>query len=233
MEYRALVLILYCAIVCAAVEQKLYGGVKYEMGGKEDQENIKNLMSKLSTQDDSESGDGEGSGKSTDDTESSGSGSGEGMDNNDSNVPSIIVITTEKPKKTVTKEKIKSKASSTVMVINNGDTTEKPRKKTTTKENNDPLDAKKPTVDPRNDVRRATIDDGGSNDNDVETGVNFTVGIIIGVVVGAILAILVIVFLVYRLRKKDEGSYSLDEPSSQAFIRDEKSNPGQGKEYFA
>lgn len=65
-----------------------------------------------------------------------------------------------------------------------------------------------------------------------KSGVNFTVGIIIGVVVGAILAILIIVFLVYRLRKKDEGSYSLDEQSSTAFIRSE-ADKGKGKEYYA
>ncbi|XP_065652565.1 syndecan-2-B [Hydra vulgaris] len=51
-----------------------------------------------------------------------------------------------------------------------------------------------------------------------QPGINFTLGIIIGVVVGAVLAILVIIFLVYRLRKKDEGSYSLEEQSTQAFI---------------
>lgn len=231
MEFRALILIFCCALVCAAVEQKYDSAVKYEMGGKEDKENIKNLML-INSQDDSESGDGEGSGtgNTIDDTESSGSGSGEGMDNNNNSPNIIVTATTEKPKKTATKStKTKSKVSSTVVDINTGDTTVKPRKKTTTKESNDPDDVEKPTVDPRNDLQRATA----QNNDDVETGVNFTVGIIIGVVVGAILAILVIVFLVYRLRKKDEGSYSLDEPSSQAFIRDEKSNPGQGKEYFA
>ena len=41
---------------------------------------------------------------------------------------------------------------------------------------------------------------------------SFATGIIIGVVAGVILALLVILFLVYRLRKMDEGPYSLEEP---------------------
>lgn len=33
-----------------------------------------------------------------------------------------------------------------------------------------------------------------------------------GCVVGLLCAILVVMFIVYRMRKKDEGSYPLDEP---------------------
>lgn len=33
-----------------------------------------------------------------------------------------------------------------------------------------------------------------------------------GAVVGLLFAILVVMFIVYRMRKKDEGSYALDEP---------------------
>lgn len=73
---------------------------------------------------------------------------------------------------------------------------------------------------------------GAKDSKNGKSGVNFTVGIIIGVVVGAILAILIIVFLVYRLRKKDEGSYSLDEQSSTAYLRGE-TDKEKGKEYFA
>lgn len=75
------------------------------------------------------------------------------------------------------------------------------------------------------------IDDSGM----VNSGVNFTVAIIVGVVVGAILSILIIVFLVYRLRKKDEGSYSLDEQSSAMLRNDTDSPPpkGKGEEYYA
>jgi syndecan 2 len=33
-----------------------------------------------------------------------------------------------------------------------------------------------------------------------------------GAVVGLLCAILLVMFIVYRMRKKDEGSYALDEP---------------------
>jgi hypothetical protein len=35
-----------------------------------------------------------------------------------------------------------------------------------------------------------------------------------GAVVGLLCAILLVFFIVYRMRKKDEGSYALDEPKS-------------------
>lgn len=38
------------------------------------------------------------------------------------------------------------------------------------------------------------------------------VAVIGGAVVGLLCAILVVMFIVYRMRKKDEGSYALDEP---------------------
>ena len=65
-----------------------------------------------------------------------------------------------------------------------------------------------------------------------EPAISFTTGIIIGVVVGALLAVLVILLLVYRLRKKDEGSYSLEEPIT-GYTKQEPGSPTSGKEYFA
>ena len=62
--------------------------------------------------------------------------------------------------------------------------------------------------------------------------ISFTTGIIIGVVVGALLAVLVILLLVYRLRKKDEGSYSLEEPIT-GYTKQEPGSPVSGKEYLA
>ena len=105
------------------------------------------------------------------------------------------------------------------------------------------------SVDPSNPRRNITevtssneIPEVGESRNDNEplddsalanSGVNFTVAIIVGVVVGAILSILIIVFLVYRLRKKDEGSYSLDEQST-AMLRADTDSPPKGKEeYYA
>lgn len=50
-----------------------------------------------------------------------------------------------------------------------------------------------------------------------------------GAVVGLLCAILVVMFIVYRMRKKDEGSYPLDEQKRP-------SNPnyrGNNKEFYA
>jgi len=60
---------------------------------------------------------------------------------------------------------------------------------------------------------------------------NFTVGIAIGVGIGAILAVTIILLLVYRIRKKDSGSYLLDEQSSQKSML--SGEDYKGKEYFA
>lgn len=220
-------LVFFCALSYAADE-----GVEFEVGGKTDKANIQKLY-KTESPDDSESGDGasSGDGAATDDTESSGddNGSGSGIGSEKTSIdttPTVVVVTT-KPKKTkATTKKPKTSSSSTVQIIN--EITDEPTTKKKTTESNDIPEFTKSTEDPKN----MAIQDTPKDLNKSGT-VDFTVGIIVGVVVGAILAILVIVFLVYRLRKKDEGSYSLDEQSSQAFIRDEKTNPGQGKEYFA
>eukprot|EP00111_Clytia_hemisphaerica_P003814 TCONS_00010938-protein len=241
LSLRSLVFVFCCALVFGAVEDSK-DGVEFEVGGKPDQANIKRLFTKLKTVpafDDTESsGDSDdtekGSGEEGDSEEGSGSGSGVG----DGNEPSIVVVQTVEP--TTKAKTTKAIEKSTVVDINEV-TTDEPKQKTT-QGNDIIIDAGKPTILYGGDEENNNVDDElptsrqqqkQQKQNDEPTGVNFTVGIIVGVVVGAILAILVIVFLVYRLRKKDEGSYSLDEPSSQAFIRDEKSNPGQGKEYYA
>lgn len=74
---------------------------------------------------------------------------------------------------------------------------------------------------------------GSVNNDGASGGVDYSIGIIIGIVVGLILAILIILFLVYRIRKKDSGSYILDEKSSHdPMLQDDDSQKG-GKEYFA
>lgn len=49
---------------------------------------------------------------------------------------------------------------------------------------------------------------------DISNGFRFILfsAVIGGAVVGLLCAILVVMFIVYRMRKKDEGSYALDEP---------------------
>lgn len=56
-----------------------------------------------------------------------------------------------------------------------------------------------------------------------------------GAVVGLLCAILVVMFIVYRMRKKDEGSYALDEPrrspAAQAFPK--PGAPHHNQEFYA
>lgn len=55
-------------------------------------------------------------------------------------------------------------------------------------------------------------------------------GIIGGAVVGLLCAVLLVMFIVYRMRKKDEGSYALDEPKrspQHAYTR------AKNQEFFA
>ncbi|XP_043507774.1 syndecan-like [Frieseomelitta varia] len=56
-----------------------------------------------------------------------------------------------------------------------------------------------------------------------------------GAVVGLLCAILVVMFIVYRMRKKDEGSYALDEPrrspAAQAFLK--PGAPHHNREFYA
>ena len=45
-------------------------------------------------------------------------------------------------------------------------------------------------------------------------------GIIGGAVVGLLCTVLLMMFIVYRMRKKDEGSYALDDPKQKARDRE-------------
>jgi syndecan 2 len=52
-----------------------------------------------------------------------------------------------------------------------------------------------------------------------------------GAVVGLLCAILVVMFIVYRMRKKDEGSYALDEPKQSPTVNSYTKN--SNREFFA
>ena len=49
-------------------------------------------------------------------------------------------------------------------------------------------------------------------------------------VIGLVLAVTVVMFVVYRMRKKDEGSYALDEPKTSPTIGYTKTHD---REFFA
>ncbi|XP_037904070.1 syndecan isoform X3 [Hermetia illucens] len=53
-----------------------------------------------------------------------------------------------------------------------------------------------------------------------------------GAVVGLLCAILVVMFIVYRMRKKDEGSYALDEPKRSPALNTYAKN-GNNREFYA
>jgi len=156
--------------------------------------------------------------------------SGEDGSGDGSGCGPVPVVTTRKP---TTKLPTKASPSATIVDINTAvkvKTTSPPPSTSApaTTMGND-INPVVPTQDPNNTVGAIK---GGPSDDEAGSGVDFTSGIIIGVVVGAILAILIILFLVYRIRKKDSGSYILDEKSSQAMLQEEDQKE-HGKEYFA
>ena len=52
-----------------------------------------------------------------------------------------------------------------------------------------------------------------------------------GAVVGLLCAILCVMFVVYRMRKKDEGSYALDEPKRSPAVNSYSKAPS--REFYA
>ena len=53
-----------------------------------------------------------------------------------------------------------------------------------------------------------------------------------GAVVGLLCAILCVMFVVYRMRKKDEGSYALDEPKRSPGVHNSYSK-APSREFYA
>lgn len=137
--------------------------------------------------------------------------------------------TTLEPKKTQGPNEVED--SDIGIEVIRSPTTDSPEKEGTTTMSNDVFTVQ-PDDDVLNNVNIAAQKGKKYQDHSTKKGLSFTTGIIIGVVVGAVLALLIILFLVYRLRKKDEGSYSLEEPIT-GYSRQEPGSPTSGKEYFA
>lgn len=174
------------------------------------------------------------------DEEISGSGDGDETSSGSGGYPTLPkVMTTVSPTFRISTDRT-NRTSQAVVVINTGVSTtakvptDKGITPTTDIDNSveDPVSFNTVSTDDNDPI--VVIGKATGEDDSEGSGVNFTVAIIVGVVVGAILSILIIVFLVYRLRKKDEGSYSLDEPSSAMLTAETDSLPHKGKgEYFA
>ncbi|XP_013785878.1 syndecan-like [Limulus polyphemus] len=75
----------------------------------------------------------------------------------------------------------------------------------------------------------------GQKQDEHSTSIFFQTGtlcaVIGGAIVGLLCAILVVIFIVYRMRKKDEGSYPLGEP--KRFPLGNPYTPGSSKEFYA
>lgn len=61
----------------------------------------------------------------------------------------------------------------------------------------------------------------------------FFAAVIGGAVVGLLFAILVVMFIVYRMRKKDEGSYALDEPQKRSPQANSYTKNHNNREFYA
>ncbi|XP_013402199.1 syndecan-4 [Lingula anatina] len=72
-------------------------------------------------------------------------------------------------------------------------------------------------------------EEGDSNNAFISASPGLLAGIIGGAVVGLLCAILLVMFIVYRMRKKDEGSYALDEPKKQPLPYSKNTN----REFYA
>ena len=204
-----LIVLIGLAICCEAKLNKK--SLKEQVGSGDDSSNklLKKFHEKVSNKtiygvtDNTEDGSGDDDDEDLDDLESGSGTEGSGIE---------IVTTTPSPTKKATKMKPKSKSTTELIVDINIYTTKSTKfENTTTVSSNDTSVTSQPLT--TNLLQQVDKQVDGQ-----PAGINFTLGIIIGVVVGAVLAILVIIFLVYRLRKKDEGSYSLEEQSTQAFI---------------
>ncbi len=159
---------------------------------------------------------------------------------NDVNVVDIIgpnEVKTERPKTEKTKAPKTNKVDeNSVEIINNPTTSSVDTEKTTTMSNSlrkQQEEVKRMLDKALEKTNGAAAQKSKKKQPKKKSGLNFTTGIIIGVVVGAVLAILIILFLVYRLRKKDEGSYLLEEPHYTGYAKQEPGSPTSGKEYFA
>lgn len=122
--------------------------------------------------------------------------------------------------------------------------TEKPFVNYANPVNNNPPPQNIPDTTERKEILTRVISEGTTEDSGVEMNPKaeerptsffsqpgILAAVIGGAVVGLLCAILVVMFIVYRMRKKDEGSYALGEPkqspNSNSYSR------GTNKEFYA
>ncbi|KAG7200560.1 hypothetical protein KM043_001121 [Ampulex compressa] len=182
-------------------------------------------------------GSGRGGSEGRDDLEASGSGLGpddeDGDDDHDFNKNNRIETvpnrpTEAKPPSPVDEVNVKTKEQTHVETVNRPD--------------NEvdvigPSGSEDENADNTDDIREVYIMNPKHEDRAssffAQPGV--LAAVIGGAVVGLLCAILVVMFIVYRMRKKDEGSYALDEPrrspAAQAFPK--PGAPHHNREFYA
>ena len=180
-------------------------------------------------------GSGRGGSEGRDDLEASGSGLGPDDEDgdedhdfsNNNRIETVHKPTEAKPPYPVDEPIVKTKEQTFAEVVNKPD---------------DDVDLKHPGADDDhadtgNDVQGVIIMNPKHEDRTssffAQPGV--LAAVIGGAVVGLLCAILVVMFIVYRMRKKDEGSYALDEPrrspAAQAFPK--PGAPHHNREFYA
>jgi len=164
---------------------------------------------------------------------SDGSGSGSGTDEPPTTIdvnPTTIDVSVISPSRRVsTRTQIRTQETTTIgNEVPNVTTTKKPKDKT------------KPTTEISNNAGGADTYGGGPGGGNTKEGDDsdpkalkreyqvLTTEVVAAIVVGAVCAIILIVFLVYRLRKRDEGSYALTDGG----YNDTYKLKGEGKEAF-
>ncbi|XP_012153469.1 syndecan [Megachile rotundata] len=191
----------------------------------------------LDDQQDPLEGSGRGGSEGRDDLESSGSGLGpddeDGDDDHDFNNNNRIESTPNKPTEPkapyfVDEPSVKTKEQTNVETVNRPDNEV---------DVNEPLDVGDDHSENSDDIHDVYIMNPKHEDRAssffAQPGV--LAAVIGGAVVGLLCAILVVMFIVYRMRKKDEGSYALDEPrrspAAQAFPK--PGAPHHNREFYA
>ncbi|XP_017889644.1 syndecan [Ceratina calcarata] len=186
--------------------------------------------------DDAESWEGSGQGgrEGRDDLEASGSGLGpddeDGDDDHDFNNNNRIEPPPQRPAEPKTPyvedPSVKTKEQTIVETVNRPDSEVDVSEPLDEDDHSDDTDFKKGVyMNPKHEDRASSFF--------AQPGV--LAAVIGGAVVGLLCAILVVMFIVYRMRKKDEGSYALDEPrrspAAQAFPK--PGAPHHNREFYA
>jgi syndecan 2 len=182
-------------------------------------------------------GSGRGGGDNRDDLEASGSGLGpddeDGDDDRDFDGNNKLVEVPSKPTEArppyvVDETNIKTKQQTTIDAVN------RPGNEVDVIEPSGAEDEHDDNTDDTHEVyiMNPKQEDRGSS---LFTQPGKLATVICGAVVGLLCAILVVMFIVYRMRKKDEGSYALDEPrrSPAAPAFPKPGAPHHNREFYA